>query len=320
MKAIMVREFGDPGVLRLEDVPDPVPGPGEVLVRVRAAGVNPVETYRRSGRYAALPALPYVPGSDAAGEIVAVGTEVRRWAEGDRVYTDHRARGAYAELLRCREEAIHRLPPGVGYADGASLGVPCATAYRALFHRGNARPGERVLVHGATGGVGLAAVQLARAAGLEVTATGGSEEGRREVLRQGAHFVLDHTADDHEERLALAAGSNGFDIVLEMLANVNLSMDLQALGRRGRVVVIGSRGTIEVDPRATMARDADIRGLTLFNTSPQDLTEIHAALYAALENGSLRPVIGAELPLAEAARAHREVIGSRRVGKIVLIP
>lgn len=320
MRAIVVREFGGPEVLRLDEVPDPEPGPREVVVRVRAAGVNPVDAYRRSGQYASVPRLPYIPGSDAAGQVEAVGAEVSRWSPGDRVYTDHTAAGACAEYLVCGKDALHALPRDVDFREGAALGVPYATAYRALFQRGGAKPGERLLVHGATGGVGLAAVQLARGAGLEVTATGGSERGRAEAERQGAHRVLDHRAADHRDRLVEAAAEAGFDLVLEMAAHVNLALDLSVLGKRGRVVVIGSRGSIEIDPRATMGRDADIRGMTLFNTPPADLASIHAALGAGLESGTLRPVIAAELPLAEAAAAHERVMSSGHSGKIVLFP
>lgn len=320
MKAIRVHETGKPEVMRLEQVADPEPGPGEVVVRVRAAGVNPVDTYRRSGNYARLPDLPWIPGSDAAGVVEAVGEGVSRFRAGDRVYTDHTASGAYAEQMLCRATQLHPLPASVSYAQGAALGVPYATAYRALFHRGGARAGEVLLVHGATGGVGLAALQLARAAGLTVIGTGGSERGREEARRQGAHHVLDHHEDGYLERVREFTGGHGADLVLEMLANVNLGRDLGVLARFGRVVVVGSRGRVEIDPRDTMSRDADIRGFTLFNTSPADLASIHAALQAGLEAGTLRPVIDTEIPLAEAPRAHRRVMEGESHGKVVLVP
>lgn len=318
MKAIIVREFGSPEVLRLEEVRDPTPGPDEVLVRVRAAGVNPVDTYRRSGNYGSLPELPYTPGSDAAGEVVRVGSRVKAWQEGDRVYTDHRARGAYAELIRCHEERVHALPEGISFAAGAALGVPYATAFRALFYRGGGRTGERVLIHGATGGVGLAAVQLARSMRMQVVATGGSEQGRALAREQGADEVLDHSAPDHSERLEAVAGEEGFDVILEMLANENLPLDLRVVAKQGRIVVIGSRGPVEIDPRGTMANDADIRGMLLFNTPPPALAAIHAGLRAGLTRGDLNPVIAAEYPLAEAAAAHEQVMQAPHTGKVVL--
>jgi NADPH:quinone reductase len=168
--------------------------------------------------------------------------------------------------------------------------------------------------------VGTAAVQLARAAGLRVVGTAGTEEGRRLVSEQGAHEVLDHRAPDYLGQLGGLTGGRGVDVILEMLANVNLDRDLGVLAKGGRVVVIGSRGTVEINPRQAMTRDAAILGMTLFNTSPQELAGIHAALGAGLEAGTLRPVVGRELPLAEAARAHEEVLKPGAHGKIVLIP
>ena len=320
MKAIVVHEFGGPEVLRLEEVPDPVPGHGEVLVRVRAVGVNPVDTYRRSGQYASTPSLPFTPGSDAAGEVVATGPGVVRWRDGDRVYTDHRVSGAYAELVCCAEDHLHPLPDGIGFPAGASLGVPATTAYRALFDIGGARAGERLLVHGGTGAVGLAATQLALAAGMEVTATGGSEAGRELLRSLGVERVLDHGAPAHAAALERAAGDHGFHLVLELAANVNLALDLRVLARRGAVVVAGSRGKVEIDPRDIMSRESEVRGMTLFHTPLPRLGEIHERLHAALERGDLHPIVAAELPLEAAAEAHQRVIDSPHAGKIVLIP
>jgi NADPH:quinone reductase len=320
MKAIRVHEFGGPEVLRLEDVPEPRPSAGQVLVRVRAAGVNPVDTYIRSGVHAVKPALPYTPGLDAAGEVEAVGEGVTRVKVGQRVYTAGSLNGAYAELALCDESQCHPLPERVTFPQGAGVFTPYVTAYRALFHRAKALPGETVFVHGASGGVGTAAVQLARAAGLRVIGTAGTEEGIRLVLEQGAHEVLDHRSPDYLERLTHWTGGRGVDVIIEMLANVNLDKDLGVLARGGRVVVVGSRGTVEINPRQAMTRDASILGMTLFNTSPQELQGIHAALGAGLEAGTLRPVVGRELPLSEAARAHEEVLKPGAYGKIVLIP
>jgi NADPH2:quinone reductase len=312
MKAIRVQEFGGPEVLRLEEAPEPRPSAGQVVVRVRAAGVNPVDTYIRSGVHAVRPPLPYTPGLDAAGEVEALGEGVTRLASGQRVYTAGSVTGTYAELALCEESQCHPLPDRVSFAEGAGVFTPYATAYRALFQRAQARPGETVFVHGASGGVGTAAVQLARAAGLHVVGTGGTEEGRRLALEQGAHYVLDHRAPDYLERLMELTGGRGVDVVLEMLANVNLNKDLGVLAKGGRVVVIGSRGAVEINPRLAMTRDAAILGLTLFNATPQELTSLHAALAAGLEAGTLRP--------AEAARAHEEVLKPGAYGKIVLIP
>lgn len=320
MKAIRVREFGGPEVLRLEEAPDPRPGPGQVLVRAHAIGVNPVDVYIRTGAHAAKPALPYTPGSDAAGVVEALGEGVANVSQGDRVYVAGTVGGAYAELILCDESQVHALPAAISFSQGAAVNVPYATAYRALFHRAQARPGETILVHGASGGVGVAATQLARAGGMRVVGTGGTEEGRELVRAQGAHFVLDHHAPDYLDQLMTLTGGRGVDVILEMLSNVNLGKDLNVLAPKGRVVVIGSRGQVQIDPRATMGRDASILGMSLMNASAQELASIHAALVAGLENGTLRPVVGRELPLAEAASAHQAVMEAGAYGKIVLIP
>ena len=320
MKAIRVHEFGGPEVLRLEEVPTPHPGPGEVLVRIRAVGVNPVETYIRAGTYARLPELPYTPGNDGAGVVEQVGADVSEFKAGDRVYTAGSLNGTYAEFALCKKEQVHPLPANASFAQGAAVGTPYATAYRGLLQRAVAKPGETVLVHGASGGVGIAAVQLARAHGLRVFGTAGSDEGLKLAREQGAHEVFDHRASEHFEQIMKATGGHGVDVIVEMLANVNLGKDLAILAKGGRVVIIGSRGRVEIDPRDTMQRDVDIRGMILPNTPSAELASIHAALVAGLENGTLHPVIGQEFPLAEAAQAHRAVMESGALGKIVLVP
>src|SRR2546426_8166696 len=321
MRAILVREFGDPDVLRLEDVPDPKPGPSEVVVRIRAAGVNPVDTYIRSGTYARKPPLPYIPGSDGAGETESAGAEVPNPPAGDRVYiagygNKPSGAGTYAERAVCATSQIYSLPSRVSFAQGAALGVPYGTAYRALFHRAAARPGETVLVHGATGGVGIAAVQLAHAQGLRVIGTGGTERGLEIVRAQGADVVANHRATNYLDEIRQATGGRGVDLIIEMAAHINLDKDLSLLAPRGRVVVVGNRGRVEIDARQAMGRDAAVLGMTLFNATDADVASIHAALGAGLANGTLTPVIGREFPLAEAARAHQAVMESGALGKI----
>jgi NADPH2:quinone reductase len=320
VKAIRVHEFGGPEVLRLEDIPTPQLGPGEALVRMQAIGVNPVETYIRAGKYSRLPDLPYTPGNDGAGVVERVGGDVKEFKPGNRVYIAGSISGTYAELALCKAQQLHRLPDNVSFAQGAAIGTPYATAYRGLFQRAHATPGETVLVHGASGGVGTAAVQLAYASGLRVFGTAGNDEGRALVREQGAHGVFDHNAVDHFDQIMAATKGRGVDVIVEMLANANLGKDLTILAKNGRVVVIGSRGRVELDPRDTMQRDADIRGMVLPNTPPTELASIHAALVAGLEQGTLRPVIGKELSLSEAAQAHRAVMEPGATGKIVLVP
>ncbi len=321
MDAIVVRALGGPEVLVVEDVAVPVPGAGEVLVRVHAAGVNPVDTYIRAGAYARKPPLPYTPGSDGAGTVEALGAGAQGWMPGDRVYVSGTARpglGTYASWTVCSASQVHSLPDHLSFEQGAAVGVPYATAWRALFQRGEARPGDTVLVHGASGGVGVAALQMARAAGLRAIGTAGTEAGASLARAEGAALVVDHHAADYADRILEATGGRGVDVVLEMLANVNLARDLALLAIRGRVVVVGNRGTIEVNPRDAMARDADIRGMLLANTPPDDLARAHAGIAAGLVTGTLRPVVGRHFTLAEAPRAHEAVMAPGARGKIVI--
>ncbi len=321
MKSIRVAEYGPPSVLRLEEVPDPRPGKGEVLVRVRAAGVNPVETYLRAGTHYRLSSFPWTPGTDGAGVVEDLGEGVDSVKPGDRVYTAGSLSGTYAEKVLCRASQVHPLPSQVSFPQGAAVHVPYATAWRALFHRARAEPGETVLVHGASGGVGLAAVQIARAHGMVVVGTAGSPRGLKAVTENGAHHAINHREAGYLDDLPLRLGSTrGVDVVLEMLASVNLAIDLKVLALGGRVVVVGSRGTIEIDPRLAMGKDASILGMSLWNVPEKELASIHAALGAGLANGTLRPVIREEMPLADAARAHEEVLKPGALGKIVLVP
>jgi len=319
MKAIVIHEFGGPEVLRYEETGDLKPAAGQVLVRIKAAGVNPVETYVRSGAYARKPQLPYTPGSDGAGVVIGVDEDVTRYKEGDRVYSYGSLSGTYAEQALCLESQLFPLPDNVGFTQGAALGIPYGTAYRALFQKALALRGETVLIHGGSGGVGTAAIQLAHAAGMKVIATAGSPKGLDLVKAQGADLVVDHTVAGHTADIPGLNGGNNVDIILEMLANANLAEDLKILAFKGRII-IGSRGAVEIDPRLLMAHDALVSGMLLFNTGETELEIIHADLAKGLKNGSLAPVIGAELPLKEAAGAHRKIMSPGAYGKIVLVP
>ena len=319
MKAILVHQFGGPEVLKLENVPTPQPAAGQVLVRVHAAGVNPYDTYMRAGTYAIKPPLPYTPGSDAAGTVEAVGEGVGTVKPGDRVYTANTLTGAYAEYALAIERQVHALPTKVSFVQGAGVWVPYGTAYHALHHSAVARASETVLVHGASGGVGLASVQMARAMGLTVLGTAGTPAGLELVKREGAHEVFDHRKPGYQESILRATGDRGLDIILEMLANVNLASDLKLLATRGRVIVIGNRGEITINPRDLMTRSASVRAFALWGIDASEEAAIHAGVIAGLENGTLRPVVGKQLPLAEAARAHKEILEPGALGKIALI-
>lgn len=318
MKAIVVREFGEPEVMKLEDIETPQPTGTQVLVRVAAIGVNPVETYIRSGVYASVPALPYTPGKDAAGIVEAVGEGVTRWKAGDRVYTAQSVSGTYAEFTICEENDLGRLPDNIGFPEGAGIWTPYATSYRALFQKAGARSGETVLIHGASGGVGIAAVQWAKNAGLTAIGTASSTEGKLLVAEQGADAVFDHSQEGYLNEIKDATDGKGVDVIIEMLANVNLQKDLDVLKMFGRICIVGNRGSLDFNPRAIMGKDAIVTGMALYNSSYTDRNAIHSAIYDGLTEGYINPIISQRFPLSDAARAHHAVLEGKSLGKIIL--
>lgn len=311
--------------MHVENVPDLTPSASQVLVRVRAVGVNPVDTYIRSGVYAAKPPLPYTPGNDGAGEVLAIGADVTGFVPGDRVFIagdnlGGARTGLCAEQALCQQTQLHRLPDHVSFDQGAAIGVPYATAYYSLHQRAKARPGETVLVHGASGGVGIAAVEMARAHGMFVIGTASTEQGRQAVLAHGAHVVVNHKDEGYLEQILAATGGKGVDLVLEMAAHVNLDKDLTLLAKYGRIVIIGSRGRVEIEPRGTMAKEASIMGMLLFAVTPQELAITHTAIVAGLENRTLNPLVGQRFDLVDAPKAHDAVLAAGALGKIVINP
>jgi len=320
MKAIRIHSFGPPEVMKLETIPELEIGSGQVLVKIKAAGVNPVDAYIQSGMYRPDLPLPYTPGIDGAGTIQAIGPGVKKFHAGQRVYLTWSVSGSYAEAALCAEAHVFSLPEKTSFAQGAAIGVPYGTAFRALFQRAHAMPGESVFIHGASGGVGLAAVQIAVAAGLRVIGSAGSKTAVELVRRQGAHVVVSHGDPGYLDAVMKSTEGQGVDVILEMLANVNLGKDLTLLRKGGRVVVIGSRGKVEIDPRETMGRDAAILGMSLFNISPAELASAHAAIGAGLVRGTLNPVVSREMPLSDAVAAHHAIMESSSLGKIVLVP
>jgi len=320
MKAIRVKQFGGPEVLEVEEVPVPIPGPGQVLVRVFAAGVNPVDTYIRAGIFPSKPRLPYTPGMDGAGEIAGMGRGVRGLKLGMHVYITASLSGTYAGYAICDPSGIQPLPRGISYEQGAAIGIPYATAWQALFHKGQARRGETVLIHGASGGVGIAAIQTARLAGLRVLATAGSSSGLRLVKKQGAHAVFNHCKKGYLEKVMASTRGRGVNLILEMLANVNLERDLNLLSMRGRVVVIGCRGTVEINPRLMMGRDSSVTGMLIFNATENEKKKIFLAIHRGLKSKKLWPVIGKKMRLTHAVQAHRQIMNGPAAGKMILIP
>ncbi len=288
MKAIRVHAFGGPDVLKLEEISALQPAAGQILVKVHAAGVNPADTYARTGNYAVLPQLPYTPGTDGAGVVDSVGEGITKVKSGDRVYVAKSLSGTYAEYALALESQVHRLPENVSFAQGAGVFIPYGTAYHALHHQAKA--------HGTAKGLDL-------------------------IKREAVHQAFDHSKAGYQESILKATGGKGVDIILEMLANVNLGADLNLLAPYGRVIVIGSRGDVTITPRDIMSRRAAILAFTLWAITDAEASDIHAGLIAGLENGTLRPVVGAELPLKDAAQSHINVMKpSGAHGKIVLIP
>jgi NADPH2:quinone reductase len=322
MKAVRVHEFGPPEVQKLEEIPVPSVGPDEVLVRIGAAGVNPVDTYLRSGSYARLPQLPFTPGADGAGSVEAVGDAVHGFHRGDRVYLAGlalRHSGMYAEFTVADHSAVHRLPDNISFIAGAALGVPYLTAARVLFDRARLEAGETVFVHGASGGVGLATLQFARAIGARTIGSAGSERGAELVAQHGT-FVVDHKAPGYERTVLDFTGGRGVDVIVEMLANVNLVRDFDLLATGGRIVIVGNRGSLDFNPRLTMLKEATVLGTMVWNTPPEARARLFARIEAGLAAGFLQPVIGRQLTLADAPEAHHAVLAPGATGKIVLVP
>jgi NADPH2:quinone reductase len=324
MKAIRAHSFGGPEVLQLDEIDDPVAGPCEIVIDVRAAGVNPADTYMRNGTYAIVPDLPYIPGGDAAGVVAALGPGVDSVSVGDRVFVgvalSMDATGCYAEKVKRKTSEVVPLPEGVSFAGAAAFGVSYPTAHYALFARGGARAGETVFIHGASGSVGTSAVQLAKRAGLTVIGSGGTEKGLKVIREEGADLAVDHTMDGYLNDVAKFTDGKGPDLILEMLANMNLAADMEIAAKFGRIIVIGNRGEITVNPRLAMMKELDIRGIALWNATPAQVTAMMEDILAGVTEGALRPIIGREMPLADATSAHVAVLEPGAYGKIVLVP
>lgn len=320
MKAIRVHKFGGPEVLEYEtNVPIPKLESNSVLIRVKAVGINPVDTYVRSGSYARKPKLPYTPGHDCAGVVEEVSPEVTTFRKGDRVYAGSALSGSYAEYALVSAHNVQPLPSDVSFEQGAAIPVPYYTAYRGLIIRAKAKPGETVLVHGASGGVGIAAVQIASSYGMKVIGTASTLDGMEAVKRAGACGVYNHREEGYMDGVKSSMEQQGgFDVIIENASHINLGKDLTVLAKGGRVAVVGSRGQVEVNPRDAMSREACILGVMLFQATEEESQETMAAVQGGLGAGWLRPIVGREFPLEEVAQAHREIMESAAQGKMVL--
>ncbi len=316
MKAMQINAYGPASDLSLVDAKTPSINADQILVQVGAAGVNPVDTYIRSGTNNYSTTFPHTPGLDGAGTVVELGSQVTGFEVGQRVYFSRNLSGSSAEFAVCATTHTYPLADALSFEEGACLGIPYTTAHRALFGRANAKTGDKVLVHGATGAVGIATVQLALSAGMDVVASAGTQAGADLLRAQGVNTVIMHNEDNHLE--AFQSLETGFDVIIEMLANHNLDQDLKALTTGGCVAVVGNRGTVEINPRDLMARDASVVGVALANIKPAELSLIAKALRPLFEKGVLKPVIRHCYDLTELAQAHEDVLKSGALGNLVV--
>jgi NADPH2:quinone reductase len=314
MRAIRVHRFGGPEVLQLEEVAEPVPAPGQVRVRIRAAGVSPAEVEVRAGTFVRLPQLPYTPGSTGAGVVDSLGEGVQGVGVGDRVYLT--GAPTYAEACVVPAARVHRLPDRLTFEQGAAVGGSYATAYQAIHLVAGVRPGDWVLVHGASGAVGTAAIQLLAAHGAMAVGTAATPDGRAHVLAQGAAQALPHDAWDE---LLAATGGRGYDTILEMRAEDNVLRDGALLAPRGSIVLVGAHAEARFNPLELMVRGAAIRGMATFLLTADEQARVERAIDTGLRDGRLHPAVGQRFPLGEAAAAHAAVWSGAKTGKIVLI-
>lgn len=321
MRAAVVLEFGGPEVLKImRDVEIPQPKANEILVKVAAVGVNPVDAYIRSGSYKRLPSLPYIPGNDMSGTVVSIGADVNNLRPGDRVASFMNARsGAYAEYCALDSKFVLKLPKGYDFMKGAALGVPYFTAYHALFNKENPKPRSTVLIHGASGGVGIAACQLASAHGMTVLATAGTEDGMSIASKKGANYVFNHHKNGYTDEIMKATDGKGPDFILEMLSNVNLNKDLAMIAHRGSILIIGCRGKIEINPRDLMSKECRVQGVALAHATPNEYDDAKAKIEAGLKKGWVSPHVGVTFSLNDVAQAHYDIINKTGAkGKMVL--
>jgi NADPH2:quinone reductase len=319
MRAVRVKEFGGPENLLIEEVPLPVPGDGEVLVKVEAAGVNPIDTYIRSGQRSDLPTLPFTPGIDGAGLIVKAGPHVNAVKEGERVFISGSKSGTYAEYALCAVRDVYPLTMNFAWSEGAAIGVPYRTAYYALHIATRAKGGETLFIHGGSGSVGIAAIQIAKTLGLAVVASAGSASGMQLAKKHGALRTVNHNEKGYIETALGFTANRGFDIILEMSAHTNLNADIQLLSNGGKVIVIGSRGGIDINARDLMQKNGTLRGMSIMQMSTSEHREIASGLNALVQLGIVQPPLGALIPMKDVADAHRKVLENGKEGKLVLL-
>jgi len=321
MKAMRAHQFGGPEQLRFEDAPDPQAQAGQVQIRVRAAGINPADLVRLSGRLQPL-SLPYTPGTDVCGEVEAVGSGVTHVKKGDRVF-GRASTGGYAEKTCLAASEAIPLPANLSFAEGAAIPIPFYTAYRALHHKAAIKAGETVLVSAGGGGVGVAAIQLAKIAGARVITTVGSAEKAARTRELGADVAINYREQDFAAEVQKLTDGKGVDVIVENVAADNLEKDLGIVARDGRIILIGT-GTGK-GPEGRFAimhalfKDANIFGMSLVNAGPT-IPEMATALISLFAAGKLKAVVSKAYPLAEAREALADLVAGRVFGKLVLTP
>ena len=325
MKAITIPEFGGPEALVLSEVPDPEPGAGEVLVRVAAAGVNRADVLQRQGHYAPPPGESEVPGLEVSGTIEALGDEVEGWSVGDEVCA-LLSGGGYADLVRAPAGQLLPVPSGVSLIEAAALPEVTCTVWSNVFLTANLQPGETLLVHGGSSGIGTMAIQLGRAIGAVVAVTAGSPEKLAACADLGAEVLVNYREEDFVERVLAATDGAGADVVLDNMGAKYLARNVAVLATGGRLVVIGMQGgtRAELDLGVLLRKRAAVIATSLRARPLGEKATIVGAVrehvWPLIEAGEVRPVVMSRHPLADAAAAHRELETSAHIGKILLTP
>ena len=323
MRAITITAPGGPEVLRLSDVPDAEAGPGEVLVKVAATAVNRADLMQRQGHYDPPPGASPYPGLECSGTVVSLGEGVSGWAVGQEVCA-LLSGGGYAELVAVPAGQLLPVPDGVSLVDAAALPEVTCTVWSNVFMTAGLQPGETLLVHGGSSGVGTMAVQLAHHVGARVAVTAGSAEKLARCAELGADVLVNYRDEDFVEVVRAATGGRGADVILDNMGAKYLGRNVEALAPSGRLLVIGLQGgtRAELDLAALMGKRAAVISTSLRSRPATEKATIVAAVrehvWPLVGSGAIRPVISARLPLASAGEAHQLLADSRHVGKVLL--
>jgi putative PIG3 family NAD(P)H quinone oxidoreductase len=324
VKAVVITHPGGPEVLRLEEVPDPVPGPGEVLIQVRAAGVNPADAMQRQGFYPPPPGAPPYPGLECSGRIGALGPGVTGWQVGDEVCA-LLAGGGYAELVAVPQGQLLPAPQSVPLVDAAALPEAACTVQGTVYQQARLKAGETYLVHGGAGGIGSLAIQLGKADGAVVACTAGTPAKLARCRELGADLAISYTDEDFTAAIMDFTNGRGADVILDIMGAPYLPRNLAALATWGRLVIISTRGGTrgEIDLGMLMHKRGTIFAGTLRARPPEEKAHVVAAtgehVWPLVNSGKVSPVIDRVLPMAEAAQAHRLLEAGTHVGKILLV-